>query len=130
MKSQDKIINLKPIFVTPEDEYTPQLNSIFLYIFLFFQFIVILLILYYFFTIELIFLFKNLLQNEQYTEEDKRKYNYYMYGLKTIITKNKYCELMENKWYAKYGENKNMLTLDKQNINFASEEQCKKFLNI
>jgi hypothetical protein len=124
------VINLKPIFFNKEEEYRPKLNSIFLYIFLFFQFLVIICILYFFFKIELIFLYTNLLNKEQYNEEDKRKYNYYMYGLKNIITMNKYCEVSNKKWYPKFGKGKNMLTLDQHSIVFNTEDACKQFLNI
>lgn len=124
------IINLKPVFFNKEEEYRPKLNSIFLYLFLFFQFLVIICILYFFFKIELIFLYTNLLNKDQYNEEDKRKYNYYMYGLKDIITMNKYCEGADNKWYPKFGKGKNMLTLDQHSIVFNTESACKEFLNI
>lgn len=127
---QPSVINLEPVFLNTVEEHIPQLNSIFLYLYLLFEIIVIALLLYYFFKTEIIFLYNNIFVKEQYSEEDKKKYNYYMSGLKSVIMTNKYCEATDNIWYPKFGDNKNMLTLDKKKISFKKEEECKKFLNI
>ncbi|QKE44543.1 putative entry-fusion IMV protein [Yalta virus] len=126
---KQSIINLKPIFLNEEVEYIPRLNSLFLYVFLFFQFIVISLLVYYFFQVEIIFLYNKIFYPEAYSEEDKKKYNSYMFALKNIITMNVYCEKEEDKWYPKFGSGRNMLTLDQQKIVFKDEASCKMFIN-
>lgn len=123
------IINLRPVFLNTQEEYIPKLNSFFLYIFLFFQFIVIGLLIYFFFQIEIIFLYNKLFTPEKYSDEEKLKYNSYMYALKNIITMNIYCEGQGNQWFPKYGSGKNMLTLDQKNIIFNNEASCKAFIS-
>lgn len=125
---KQSIINLKPVFVTTEEEYIPRLNSVFLYIFLFFQFIVIVLLIWYFFKIEIIFLYTKIFTPEKYREEEKKTYNNYMYALKNIITTNVFCVKQDENWYPKYDSGKNMLTLDQKNIMFNNEEACKTFI--
>lgn len=127
--NEKSVINLQPVFITKSDEKIPILNSFFLYMFLFFQFIVIGILLYYFFKTEMIFLYYKIFINEPYSDQDKKIYNNYMSALrKTIVPKTK-CVKEGSLWYPKYNNTKHMLTLDGNKINFSEITSCNAFLN-
>ena len=127
--NENSIINLQPVFITKEEDGIPVLNSFFLYIFLFFQFIVIGVLLYYFFKTEIIFLYYKIFINEPYSDQDKKIYNNYMNALRKIIVSETTCVKEGSFWYPKYNKTNYMLTLDGNKINFSEENSCKSFLN-
>lgn len=127
--NENTIINLQPVFITEPEEKIPILNSFFLYMFLFFQFIIIGVILYYFFKTEMIFLYYKIFIDEPYSDQDKKIYNNYMNALRKIIFAETKCVKEGSLWYPKYNKINYMLTLDDNKINFSDEKSCNKFLN-
>lgn len=130
-KEQQKVINLNPIFISkPVDGNLLSFNSIFLYLFIIFEMIILCLLLYYFFRTELIFLYYNMFKDEDYSIEEKRNYNEFMFGIKNLVTSGVFCEknTEDNLWYPLYNNKKNMFSLDNHKLVFDNEKDCQVFL--
>lgn len=139
---KNEIINLNPIFVIPEEKSYNiiNFNSFFLYLFLILEIVIVVSIIYFFFKKEIIFVFKNLFYDNDYTEEEKKIYNNTMSNIQKLLNYPKFCKFIPNlsqgdkqilnKYFPLYENQKLMYALDDGVIYFNTEKECKEFLNI
>lgn len=139
-----QIINLTHVFQIPPEKPIKSFKSLFLYIFLLFELVIVILICAFFFKKEIIFIYHSLFQKEVYSLDDKRKYNEFMFNVKSIIETPKYClfipsvenknhnnetEKITNKYFAMFRNNQYMKALNGDRLYFDDEESCNKFLS-